>query len=84
MDVTNQPDSPSLAPAAPHPLAAYRKQRGMTQKSLALVLDVARETVARWEAGRKIDDELLPRVAERTGIARSDLRPDLVKLLEER
>lgn len=80
--MTNQSDGPTLAPEAPHPLAAYRKQRGLTQKGLAAEFGVARETIARWETGRKIDDDLLPMVSERTGIARGTLRPDLAKLLE--
>lgn len=81
--MTNQPDGLSLAPDVVHPLVAYRKQRGLTQKGLAVELDVRRETVARWETGRRIDDDLLPRVSERTGIARGVLRPDLAKLLDE-
>lgn len=83
MEMANQPTSPSLAPDAVHPLAAYRKQKGLTQKALAAALDVARETVARWETGRKIDDDLVPKVSERTGIPRGVLRPDLAKLLDE-
>lgn len=83
MEMANQTDGPLLAPDAVHPLVAYRKQHGLTQKGLAAVLEVARETVARWETGRKIDDELVPMVSERTGIARLALRPDLAKLLDE-
>lgn len=82
--MTNQSDGPPLAPDVVHPLVAYRKERGLTQKGLAAHLKVARETVARWETGRRIDDELLPMVSERTGIARGVLRPDLAKLLDEK
>ncbi len=78
MATTNQSDNLG---AAVHPLVAHRKEHKLTQRALAAQLDVARETVARWETGRKIDDDLLPRVSERTGIARSVLRPDLVLLL---
>lgn len=81
--MSNHSDSPALAPDAVHPLVAYRKQRGLTQKALAAHLEVARETVARWETGRRIDDDLLPRVSERTGIPRGILRPDLAKLLDQ-
>ena len=81
--MANQTDGPSLAPDVVHPLAAYRKRRGLTQRALAAELDVARETVARWETGRKIDDDLLPKVSDRTGIPRGMLRPDLAKLLDE-
>jgi len=84
MEMANQSESPALAPDAVHPLAAYRKQHGLTQKGLAAQLDVARETIARWETGRRIDDELLPRVSDRTGIPRGVLRPDLARLLEEK
>ena len=81
--MANQIERPDLAPDDIHPLVAYRRQHRMTQKALGSHLDVARETVARWETGRPIDDKLLPRVAERTGIPRATLRPDLAKLLEE-
>lgn len=80
----NHSDGPSLAPDVVHPLVTYRKQHGLTQKGLAAHLDVARETIARWETGRKIDDELLPRVADHTGISRAILRPDLARLLDEK
>jgi DNA-binding XRE family transcriptional regulator len=81
MDMANQSSEPSLAPEAEHPLVTYRKSRDLTQAQPADELDVARETVARWETGRRIDDKLLPRVSERTGIARGVLRPDLAVLL---
>lgn len=82
MDSTNHPATADLAQnVGPHPLVAFRKERKLTQKALAALLEVARETVARWETGRKIDDDLLPRVAERTGISRGNLRPDLAALL---
>lgn len=82
--MTNHTDGPPLAPDVVHPLVTYRKRRGLTQKDLAAELDVARETVARWETGRRIDNDLLPRVSERTGISRGALRPDLAKLLDEK
>lgn len=67
-----------------HPLRAYRKnqQPPLSQKQLADMLGVDRVTVARWEAGtRNVDQERLPAIAERTGIAPAKLRPDLMKLL---
>lgn len=64
-----------------HPLKSFRTQKRLTQLELAGLLDVARTTVARWETGRRIDETLLPRVAERTGIAPYVLRPDLARLL---
>ena len=68
---------------ARHPLTAYRKSAKLTQRELAEHLGVARETIGRWETGKRaIDDELLPRVAKVTGIAKAVLRPDLAALLE--
>lgn len=67
---------------ATHPLRAYRKANNLTQQQLAEKLDVARTTVARWENGdRKIDDDLVSRVSERTGIVKQELRPDLALLM---
>lgn len=69
-----------------HPLKAYRKscQPPLSQKRFADLVGVARETVARWETGRlRIGEDVLPLVAEKTGIARAKLRPDLVALLGE-
>lgn len=67
-----------------HPLTTYREKQGLSRKGLADLLDVQRETVFRWETGaRKIDDELLATVSERTGIPRRELRPDLFNLMDE-
>lgn len=55
----------------------------LTHQGLADLLDVARETVSRWESGaRKIDEDKLPMVSEKTGISPRALRPDLAKLLD--
>jgi len=65
-----------------HPLKQYREahEPPLTQQGLAELLGVARETVTRWESGaRKIDEEKLPIVSERTGIAPATLRPDLAE-----
>jgi transcriptional regulator with XRE-family HTH domain len=70
-----------------HPLKAYRlrQEPRLSQAKFAKRLGVTRTTVARWETGtRKVDHELLPRVVEETGIAPSDLRPDLADLLKVR
>lgn len=69
----NQISGPALAPDVGHPLVVYRKQHSLTQKGLAAQLDVARETVARWETGRRIDDDFLPMISERTGISQREL-----------
>jgi transcriptional regulator with XRE-family HTH domain len=68
-----------------NPLKVFRDSRAppLSQKDLAGLIGVSRETVARWETGaRKVDDALLHRVTELTGIPATELRPDLVKLLE--
>lgn len=65
-----------------HPLKVFRQSRGLSQGQLADLLRVKRETVSRWESGaRKIDGEKLRLVSEATGIAPSELRPDLAELL---
>ena len=66
-----------------HALRAYRDRHGLTQRALAKSLGVSSITVSRWETGaRKIDDELLALVAQKTGIPRGALRPDLAALLQ--
>ncbi|MCK1322115.1 helix-turn-helix transcriptional regulator [Bradyrhizobium sp. 156] len=63
-----------------HPLRSFRQNHDpkLSQAALAEMLDVARLTVLRWENGqRKIDDDLLPRITDRTGISAKYLRPDL-------
>lgn len=63
-------------------LKAYRANRGITQDALAKELGVHSLTVSRWETGeRKIDDELVPKVSEITGIPALELRPDLAALI---
>lgn len=67
-----------------HPLKAFRDRQEprLSQERLADLLGVSRATVNRWETGaRKIDDEQLPAIAEKTGIAPAELRPDLAALL---
>lgn len=67
-----------------HPLRVYRKDRGITQNALAKELGVHPLTVSRWEVGhRRIAGALLGLVAEKTGIPKRELRPDLSELLTE-
>ncbi len=69
-----------------HPLKAFREnqQPPLSQGDLATLLGVARETVTRWESGaRKIETDLLPQVAEKTGIPKRELRPDLAEVMRE-
>lgn len=64
-----------------HPLKTYRKQEKLTQKGLADLLGVKRETVARWETGlREPADDNLVAIAEKTGIQPPALRRGLAKL----
>lgn len=69
-----------------HPLKAFRENQDppLSQQQLAAFLEVSRVTVTRWEAGkRKIDEEQLPKVSEKTGIPKTVLRPDLADLMRE-
>lgn len=69
-----------------HPLRQYREQQDppLTQDQLAALLGVTKGTISRWEAGsRQIDVEKLPDVAQKTGIPRAKLRPDLANVMNE-
>lgn len=69
-----------------HPLKAYRERQSppLSQDQLAALLGVSRVTITRWESGRrKLEGDLLPLVAEKTGIAPAELRPDLAELFAE-
>lgn len=69
-----------------HPLKAFRRTHTpkLSQAALAEMLGVARLTVLRWENDqRKIDDNLLPTITEKTGIPAKDLRPDLLEKHEK-
>ncbi len=46
-------------------LKQLRKEKGYTQESLAIELNVVRQTVSQWEKGRSVPDaEMLQRIAE--------------------
>lgn len=63
-------------------IRAYRTANKLSQRELAAQFRVQRETLASWEAGKlQIGAAKLPRIAEVTGIAPVDLRPDLAELL---
>ncbi len=67
-----------------HPLKNFRSERGLTQEALAALLEVDPITVSRWETGaRRIDGKLLQAVAEKTGIPKRELRPDLAEVMRE-
>lgn len=68
-----------------HRLKAFRQshQPPLTATQAAELVPVSRSTWFRWESGvRSIDQELLPRMQELTGIAAKDLRPDLARHFE--
>lgn len=69
----------------PNPLKAFRERQTppLSQGQLAEKLGVSRVSVTRWEAKRrKINKDLLPRVASVTGLSPAELRPDLAVLME--
>lgn len=68
----------------PNPLTEYRKSFTPPKSPAALAreLEISRSFLHRLEAGeRRASPELLQRIAEKTGIAPIDLRPDLAALL---
>lgn len=65
-------------------LTDYRTQRDWTCSDLAKFLGEGRSNVHRWESGsRKIGRTKLDLVAEKTGIPKRDLRPDLAEVMRE-
>jgi transcriptional regulator with XRE-family HTH domain len=65
-------------------LVDYRTRNRLTQVELAKLLDVTSITVSRWEIGeRKVGLKKLNGVAEKTGIPKRELRPDLADLISE-
>lgn len=69
-----------------HPLKTFREQQEphLSRRKLAVLLGVSTTSISRWEAGkRKPGKDVLPQIAEKTGIAPAVLRPDLAGLFEE-
>lgn len=62
-------------------LKRYRTEtRKITQDALAKELGVHPLTISRWETGeRRIDEDRVPTIAEKTGLSPADLRPDLAE-----
>lgn len=55
-------------------LAKIRKEKGLTQESLAIKLNVVRQTVSKWENGTAVPDaDTLCRIAEALEVEVSDL-----------
>jgi transcriptional regulator with XRE-family HTH domain len=69
-----------------HPLTAFRasQEPPLSMADLARMLDVSKPTLSRWESfQREIDDEeVLARVASRTGIPARTLNPKLFEKSE--
>lgn len=63
-----------------HPLAAYRKLKGLSREALGKELGVSGVTVGRWEnKKRKVNDDLVAAISDKTGIPTTELRPDLAQ-----
>lgn len=61
-----------------HPLKAFRERLKLSPQQLADLLGVSRPTIVRWEKGtRKPDVEKLKEIAEKTGVAPAEMRPEL-------
>ena len=66
-----------------HPLELYRARQNppLSRAALGKLLKVSRETVWRWETGDlKPGPKALKRIADKTGVAPHELRPDLAHL----
>ena len=67
-----------------HPLAAYRARQvpPLSQRDLARLLNVSRETIWRWETGARMPDpHKIPLITAKTGIPGPQLRPDLAEMM---
>ena len=51
-----------------HPIAEYRRARGLTQSDLARVLEASTHAVQMWEAGRQPRARILPKLAQALGV----------------
>lgn len=71
--------------AKKHPLTVFRERQDppLRQSELAKRLRVSRATVSRWESGkRQPEEEQLQVIHEKTGIAPSEIRPRLARLMQ--
>lgn len=67
-----------------HPLRAFRERHSppLNKAALARLLGCSCSAITRWEAGKRQPDErMIPLIAEKTGIAPQELRPDLAALM---
>lgn len=56
-----------------HPLASYRRAKGLTQTDLAQKLGVSLPTVQRWEAGSIPRARQVPKLADALGVPAEEL-----------
>ncbi len=71
-------------------LVKYRKRRGMTQETLAGMLNVTPQAVSKWEKGSYPDGDLLPQIAAALDVSldvlfglRPEEQTDPIKLITE-
>ncbi|MCM1315659.1 MAG: helix-turn-helix transcriptional regulator [Prevotella sp.] len=73
-------------------LTKYRKRSGLTQKQLAMKINVTPQAVSKWEKGSLPDSELIPILAQTLGVSTDVLfgiaeerdEPDLEQLLMDK
>ena len=55
-------------------IKAIRKNKGMTQEELAIKLNVARQTISKWEKGLSVPDaEMVQKISEILGEEQIDM-----------
>ncbi|MGM9904735.1 helix-turn-helix domain-containing protein [Lactobacillus sp.] len=66
-------------------LRDLRRQRGMSQRELAVALGVSKQTVSNWEVGRKVPRmKAVEKIANVFGVSRSSILAGLpVEVLEQ-
>lgn len=70
--------------AETHPIREFRDKQvpPLSQAGFGELFGVTRAAVSRWESGdRKLDGDMLWRVARHIGVSPAALRPDLAELM---
>jgi len=61
-----------------HPLKEWRSRKGLNQEAAAQQLGLKAPTLCRFEKGnRRPSPRLAKKISEKTGIPKSELRPDI-------
>ena len=69
---------------ADHPIRAFRKREKVSLQELGERVNRSKATLSRIESGKQsVPEDLLKPLADATGIAPADLRPDLADLMGE-